>query len=118
MKSWLPFLFPRRHSRASPLLPCCAARREHAAFRRTIPANSLQPGSETLRNNNPKSHAGCAGAQDPAGEIPFVDIHSHHWNPTHEHVDQLVKEMDTINLQVLVNLSGGTGEGCGKRWRP
>jgi predicted TIM-barrel fold metal-dependent hydrolase len=43
-------------------------------------------------------------------KYPFIDIHSHHWNPTPEHVDQLVKEMDTINLRVLVNLSGGTGE--------
>jgi predicted TIM-barrel fold metal-dependent hydrolase len=43
-------------------------------------------------------------------KYPFVDIHSHHWNPTAEHVDQVVKEMDTINMRVLVNLSGGTGE--------
>ena len=43
-------------------------------------------------------------------KYPFVDIHSHHWNPTVEHVDQVLKEMDTINLRVMVNLSGGTGE--------
>lgn len=43
-------------------------------------------------------------------KFPFIDIHSHHWSPTAEHVDQLVKEMNTINLQVLVNLSGGTGQ--------
>src|SRR6202158_5456577 len=43
-------------------------------------------------------------------KFPFIDIHSHHWNPTPEEVDRLVKEMDTINLGVMVNLSGGTGE--------
>src|SRR2546421_10685342 len=43
-------------------------------------------------------------------KFPFIDIHSHHWNPTPEEVDRLVKEMDTINLRVMVNLSGGTGE--------
>ena len=43
-------------------------------------------------------------------KFPFIDIHSHHWNPTTEEVDRLVKEMDTINLRVMVNLSGGTGE--------
>src|SRR5215469_14989393 len=42
--------------------------------------------------------------------FPFIDIHSHHWNPTAEGVDRLVEEMDTINLRVMVNLSGGTGE--------
>src|SRR5713226_5451931 len=41
--------------------------------------------------------------------FPFIDIHSHHWNPTPDEVDRLVKEMDTINLRVMVNLSGGTG---------
>src|ERR1700747_1032953 len=43
-------------------------------------------------------------------KFPFIDIHSHHSNPTPQHVDQLVKEMDTINLRVIVNLSGGTGD--------
>jgi uncharacterized protein len=43
-------------------------------------------------------------------KYPFIDIHSHHRNPTREEVDRLVKEMDTINLRVMVNLSGGTGE--------
>src|SRR6266852_4294687 len=43
-------------------------------------------------------------------KFPFIDIHSHHWNPTREEVDRLVREMDTINLRVMVNLSGGTGE--------
>src|SRR5436309_12077247 len=42
--------------------------------------------------------------------FPFIDIHSHHANPTAQHVDELVKEMDTINLRVIVNLSGGTGD--------
>ncbi len=43
-------------------------------------------------------------------KFPFIDIHSHHWNPSKEEVEKLVKEMDSINLQVMVNLSGGTGE--------
>src|SRR5229473_3247061 len=36
--------------------------------------------------------------------------HQHGLLRTPERVDQLVKEMDTINLRVMVNLSGGTGE--------
>src|SRR5947208_14863308 len=35
---------------------------------------------------------------------------SHHATPTAQNVDELVKEMDTINLRVIVNLSGGTGD--------
>jgi predicted TIM-barrel fold metal-dependent hydrolase len=43
-------------------------------------------------------------------KFPFIDIHSHHWNPTPEHVEDLIKGMNSINLRILVNLSGGTGE--------
>jgi hypothetical protein len=63
-----------------------------------------------IEEYNPKSTLVVKEHKIDRAKFPFVDIHSHHWNPTPEHVDQLVKEMDTINLRVLVNLSGGTGE--------
>ena len=64
----------------------------------------------TIDEYNPKSTLVVPEHKIERAKFPFIDIHSHHWNPTPEHVDQLVKEMDTINLRVLVNLSGGTGE--------
>src|SRR6266404_3910633 len=64
----------------------------------------------TIEEYNPKSTLVVPEHKIQLAKYPFIDIHSHHWNPTPEHVDQLVKEMDTINLRVLVNLSGGTGE--------
>jgi predicted TIM-barrel fold metal-dependent hydrolase len=64
----------------------------------------------TIEEYQPKSTLVTAEHQIAQAKYPFVDIHSHHWNPTAEHVDQVVKEMNTINLRVLVNLSGGTGE--------
>ena len=64
----------------------------------------------TIDEYNPKSTLIVPEHKIDRAKYPFIDIHSHHWNPTQEHVDQLVKEMDTINLRVLVNLSGGTGE--------
>ena len=39
-----------------------------------------------------------------------MDIHSHHNNPAPDYVDKLIREMDSINMRVMVNLSGGTGE--------
>ena len=63
-----------------------------------------------IEEYNPKSTLVVKEHKIERAKFPFIDIHSHHWNPTPEHVDQLVKEMDTINLRVLVNLSGGTGE--------
>ena len=39
-------------------------------------------------------------------KFPFIDVHSHQWNVTVDKVATLVKEMDEINMQVMVNLSG------------
>jgi predicted TIM-barrel fold metal-dependent hydrolase len=64
----------------------------------------------TIEEYQPRSTLVTPEHKIDRAKYPFVDIHSHHWNPTADHVDQVVKEMDTINLRVLVNLSGGTGD--------
>src|SRR2546430_1151222 len=64
----------------------------------------------TIDEYQPKSTLVTKEHKVERAKFPFIDIHSHHWNPTAEEVDRLAKEMDTINLRVLVNLSGGTGE--------
>lgn len=38
---------------------------------------------------------------------PVVDIHSHHYNMPTQDLSKVVRAMDTLNLAVLVNLSGG-----------
>ncbi|MFB3853594.1 MAG: amidohydrolase family protein [Vicinamibacterales bacterium] len=43
----------------------------------------------------------------PTAKYPVIDIHSH-TGPTPETIDQLIKEMDSLGLRVLVNLSGGS----------
>src|SRR5260370_24938072 len=64
----------------------------------------------TIDEYQPKSTLVSKEHKVERAKYPFIDIHSHHWNPTAEEVDRLVKEMDTINLRVMVNLSGGTGD--------
>src|SRR5215469_1196478 len=68
------------------------------------------PQTPTIEEYRPRSTLVTREHHIERAKFPFIDIHSHHSNPTPEHVDQLVKEMDTINLRVMVNLSGGTGE--------
>ncbi len=47
----------------------------------------------------------------PRAKFPVIDIHSHHRTPiAPERLAQVVKDMDALNLRVLVNLSGGWGE--------
>jgi predicted TIM-barrel fold metal-dependent hydrolase len=74
-------------------------------------ANARVP---TIEEYQPKSTLVTPENKPQRARYPFVDIHSHHWSPTPEYVDKLVKEMDTLNLRVLVNLSGGTGESLKK----
>jgi len=66
--------------------------------------------SFTIEEYQPKSTLVVPEHKINRAKFPFIDIHSHHWDPNPAYVDNLVKEMDTINLRVIVNLSGGTGE--------
>jgi predicted TIM-barrel fold metal-dependent hydrolase len=45
----------------------------------------------------------------PKAKYPVVDIHSH-TGPTAATIDRLLKELDALNLRVLNNLSGGSGD--------
>ena len=42
--------------------------------------------------------------------FPFVDVHGHLRNVSPDAVDRMVGEMDALNLAVIVNLSGGSGD--------
>ena len=47
----------------------------------------------------------------PRAKFPFVDVHSHHFRPpSPEDLDSLITAMDEMNMGVMVNLSGGTGD--------
>ena len=47
----------------------------------------------------------------PRAKYPVIDIHSHHRSQSQSRWAEIVSEMDALNLQVLVNLSGGSGSG-------
>ncbi|QEC51659.1 putative TIM-barrel fold metal-dependent hydrolase [Anseongella ginsenosidimutans] len=42
--------------------------------------------------------------------FPFVDVHSHQRNMDADRLESLAQAMDTLNMRVMVNLSGGSGE--------
>ncbi len=43
-------------------------------------------------------------------KYPFVDVHSHQWFMPIQDLDKLVREMDELNMGVMVNLSGYRGK--------
>lgn len=42
-------------------------------------------------------------------KYPFIDVHNHQWGMGSGSLDGLVKDMDGLNMKVMVNLSGGNG---------
>ncbi|MCW5969608.1 MAG: amidohydrolase [Blastocatellales bacterium] len=64
----------------------------------------------TFEEYEPKSTLVVEENPRPRASFPFVDVHSHHNRLEPEYVDKLVSEMDSLNLRVMVNLSGGSGD--------
>lgn len=43
-------------------------------------------------------------------KFPFIDVHNHQFNMPNMDLGNLIKEMERLNMKVMVNLSGDTGE--------
>jgi len=44
-------------------------------------------------------------------KFPFIDVHNHQWGMASGSLSDIVKDMDAMNMKVMVNLSGGNGSG-------
>ncbi len=66
----------------------------------------------SVEKYDPRSTLVVSGHVITHARFPFVDIHGHQRasRMTAEDVDRLVGEMDELNMAVMVNLSGGSGE--------
>jgi predicted TIM-barrel fold metal-dependent hydrolase len=42
-------------------------------------------------------------------KFPFIDVHNHQWNMGSQDLTELIRSMDTLNMKVMVNLSGSNG---------
>lgn len=43
-------------------------------------------------------------------KFPFIDVHNHQWTMPVQNLSKLVTEMDSLNMSVMVNLSGFRGK--------
>jgi predicted TIM-barrel fold metal-dependent hydrolase len=66
----------------------------------------------TVERYSPRSTLVVPANPLTRARFPFVDIHGHQRasSMTPEDVDRLVAEMDELNMAVMVNLSGGSGD--------
>ncbi|WP_238857945.1 amidohydrolase family protein [Poritiphilus flavus] len=60
---------------------------------------------------NPVSTLVVPSHEVPRAKFPFIDIHSHQFRMASQDLSRLVADMDKLNMAVMVNLSGGSGEG-------
>ncbi|TLP79195.1 amidohydrolase family protein [Maribacter sp. ACAM166] len=72
-----------------------------------VPASAQNMGFEEY---NPTSTLVVPGKEIIKAKFPFIDVHSHQRDMSVEALSGLVKDMDTMNEAIMVNLSGGSGE--------
>lgn len=66
--------------------------------------------SMTFEEYDPVSTLVVPGEKITKAKFPFIDVHSHHWRMATQNLEQLASEMDNLNMKVIVNLSGRSGD--------
>ena len=64
----------------------------------------------TFEEYQPESTLVVPGEVVEEAKFPFVDIHSHLWRMASMNLSEITQQMDSLNMKVLVNLSGRSGE--------
>lgn len=86
-------------------LVCCMCLAGSAEGQIRIDFETYDPVSTLVVPEHPTRHA----------RFPFVDVHSHQRNMDPERLSNLINDMDSLNMRVMVNLSGGSGEDLKKK---
>ncbi len=82
-----------------------------AALLLLLPAPALAQDSMTIQRYRPRSTLQVPETQVTRAKFPFIDVHSHQRvTAAPDDVDAIVREMDRLNMRVMVNLSGRSGE--------
>ena len=70
-----------------------------------------QTGKPTMdfERYNPPSTLVVPEHKPTKAKYPFIDVHNHQWGMASQNLVPLVKDMDSLNLQVMINLSGSNG---------
>ncbi|MEC7755272.1 MAG: amidohydrolase family protein [Bacteroidota bacterium] len=66
----------------------------------TVSFEEYNPPSSLVVPENPVQRA----------KYPFIDVHSHQWRMGERNLNELVAQMDSLNMGLMVNLSGGSGK--------
>ena len=64
----------------------------------------------TFEEYNPKSTLVLPGKIIKKAKFPFIDIHGHQYRMPTQDLTPVIAAMDTLNMGIMVNLSGRPGE--------
>jgi predicted TIM-barrel fold metal-dependent hydrolase len=64
----------------------------------------------TFEEYNPTSTLVVPEHPLSSAKYPFIDVHSHQFRMATQDLSELIKEMDKMNMAIMINLSGGSGE--------
>jgi predicted TIM-barrel fold metal-dependent hydrolase len=97
---------PQEEAQIKPGEDCPPGMTEFRAGRCRTPASP----PPSIVDYRPKSTVVTPAHLVPRAKFPVVDIHSH-LRITPDNIEQTIREMDSLNLRVLVNLTAGSGSG-------
>lgn len=74
----------------------------------TVTAFGQRPSQEPLgfEEYDPVSTLKVTEHKLTRAKYPFIDVHNHQWDMPSQDLNALLREMDALNMQVMVNLSG------------
>lgn len=64
----------------------------------------------SFEDYNPVSMLKVPGQEITRAKFPFIDVHNHQRRHSPTSLAGVVKEMDAMNMAIMVNLSGGSGQ--------
>tara|TARA_R110002094_G_scaffold156009_7_gene142807 strand:+ start:150 stop:596 length:447 start_codon:yes stop_codon:yes gene_type:complete len=64
----------------------------------------------SFEDYNPKSTLVVPGKIIKRAKFPFIDVHGHQYRMPTQDLSPVIAAMDTLNMGIMVNLSGRSGE--------
>lgn len=73
-------------------------------------SNEAQSQNMSFEEYNPVSTLKVPGKEVKSAKFPFIDVHGHQYQMPTQDLSLLIADMDKLNMGIMVNLSGGSGE--------
>ncbi len=73
-------------------------------------SNFIEAQNISFEDYNPTSTLVVPGKKIIQAKFPFIDIHGHQYRMANQDLTPVIEAMDTLNMRIMVNLSGRSGD--------